>query len=254
MTKSIAIFNQAGGVAKTTLTQNLGYHLSQKRQRILLIDLDPQASLTAFMGLIPDELSQTVYHALVLEKPLPISENIHGVDLVPANIQLSGAEIELSAEMAREFRLKSAITEVSARYDFILVDCPPSLGLISIIALVAVTHLLIPVHCHYKALIGTDQLLATVTKVRKKINPSLKIAGFVPTMFDKRASQDARMLTTIEQQLSPLGTIFPAITRSVAFADASEEHLPLALSKKKHPAVPILTQIADRLLDLTANG
>ncbi|MGH2412493.1 MAG: ParA family protein, partial [Microcystaceae cyanobacterium] len=155
MTFTIAIFNQAGGVAKTTLTQNLGYHLSQKQQKVLLVDLDPQASLTAFMGLIPDELSQTIYHSLILEKPLPIHEKLHGVDLVPANIQLSGAEIELSAEMARELRLKAALSEVCERYDYVLIDCPPSLGLISIIALVAATHLVIPVHCHYKALIGT---------------------------------------------------------------------------------------------------
>jgi chromosome partitioning protein len=247
----VSIFNQAGGVAKTTLTQNLGYHLSQREKRVLLVDLDPQASLTAFMGLVGDDLEETLYHALVQEKPLPIHTNINGVDLVPSNILLSGAEIELSAEIARETRLKTALLEVSDLYDFILIDCPPSLGLLSIIALVASSHLLIPIHCHYKALIGTDQLLATVAKVRRKINPALKIAGVVPTMFDRRASQDARMLETIEKQLSPLGIVFPSIPRAVAFADASEEHLPLALYKSSHPAVPILDKIAKTLIEMT---
>lgn len=251
MAKVIAIFNQAGGVAKTTLAQNLGYHLSVQNQHVLLVDLDPQASLTAFMGLVPDELNSTIYHALVLEKELPVTKDLKGVDLVPANILLSGAELELSAEIAREMRLKSALIPVENDYNFILIDCPPSLGLISIIALVAATHLVIPIHCHFKSLLGTDQLLATVTKVRKKINPALKIAGVVPTMFDRRANQDARMKATIEKELSPLGEIFEAIPRSVAFADASEERLPLALYKSSHPAVPILDRIAQRLIEIT---
>lgn len=251
MPKIIAIFNQAGGVAKTTLTQNLGYHLAQRNLRVLLIDFDPQASLTAFMGFVPDELEQTIYHTLVLEKSLAIKQNIYGVDLVPANILLSGAELELSAEIAREFRLKTALEKLENLYDFILIDCPPSLGLLSIIALVAATHLVIPIHCHFKSLLGTDQLLATVTKVKKKINPHLKIAGFVPTMLDKRASQDARMEATIKTQLGNLGAVFETIPRSVVFADASEERMPLSLYKKSHRAVSVLDNIAEKLIEIT---
>ena len=250
MTRSIAVFNQAGGVAKTTLTQNLGYQLGQKQQRVLILDLDPQASLTTFMGLSPNELKKTIYQSLVLEAPLPIHKDIHDMDLIPSNIHLCAAEQELTAELMREMKLKKALSEVSGSYDFILLDCPPSLGLLSILSLVAATHILIPIHCHYKAFMGTDQLLATISKVRKAANPNLTIAGFVPTMLDKRASQDQRMLAAIQEQLGQVGEVFPAIPRTVAFADASEEHKPLALYKDNHPAVTILKNIATRLLEL----
>ncbi len=250
MTRCIAVFNQAGGVAKTTLTQNLGYHLGQKKQRVLLIDLDPQASLTTFMGLVPNEMTKTIYQTLVLNDPLPIHKNLHEVDFVPSNIHLCAAEQELTAEIMRELKLKKALTEVENEYDFILVDCPPSLGILSILSLVAATHILVPIHCHYKAFMGTDQLLATISKVRKAANSTLEIAGFVPTLLDKRASQDYRMLSAIKEQLGALAPVFPAIPRSVVFADASEEHKPLALYKKNHPAVMILEQIASNLIEL----
>jgi chromosome partitioning protein len=124
----IALFNQAGGVAKTTLTMNLGYHLAQRENRVLLVDMNPQASLTIFMGLVPEELPATLYEVVVEEKPLYIVEEIHGMDIAPTNQDLRIAEMQLVGAELRDFRLKQAIEPIETDYDFILIDCPPSLG------------------------------------------------------------------------------------------------------------------------------
>ncbi|MBW4565795.1 MAG: ParA family protein [Mojavia pulchra JT2-VF2] len=244
MSQIIAVFNQAGGVAKTTLTQNLGYHLAQLAHRVLLIDIDPQASLTIFMGKVPRELGQTVYNAIVDELPLPIHEGIHGMDLAPANISLSTAEMQLVNASMRDFRLREAIEPIQENYDFILIDCPPSLGLLSYISLVAATHVLVPLETHFKAFEGTGELLKTVATVRNKPNRKLQIAGFVPTKYDARNSQDTRTLAAITEQLASAGTVFAPIPRSTAFVDASEERMPLAVYDPKHPSVAILKKIA----------
>jgi chromosome partitioning protein len=247
MSRIIAVFNQAGGVAKTTLTQNLGYQIAQLGHRVLLIDIDPQASLTIFMGLVPRDLGQTVYNAIVDELPLPIISGIHGMDLAPANISLSTAEMQLVSTAMRDFRLKEAVDSAESLYDFILIDCPPSLGLLSYLALVAATHVLVPLETHFKAFEGTGELLKTVDTVRKKANRKLQIAGFVPTKYDVRNSQDTRTLAAITEQLAPAGTIYPAIPRSTAFVDASEERMPLAVYDPKHPSIQILKKIAQSL-------
>jgi chromosome partitioning protein len=158
-TRIIALFNQSGGVAKTTLTQNLGYHLAQKKKnRVLLVDIDPQASLTTFMGLEPDELETSIHASIVEGKPLPVMpELIHGMSLVPADINLAASEMQLAGAIAREYRLKNALVTVQENYDFILIDCPPSLGLLSIISLTAATHILVPVQCQFKSFKGTTR-------------------------------------------------------------------------------------------------
>jgi chromosome partitioning protein len=247
----IALFNQAGGVGKSTLTQNLGYHLSQQGYRVLLIDMDPQASLTKFMGLIPKELNKTVTDAIIDEQPFPIHSGIHGMDLVPANRVLSGAEMQLVSASMRDFRLKEAIELVQADYDFILIDCPPSLGLLSYISLVAATHVLVPIETHLKAFEGTDELLQTLAHVKKKANRQLQVAGFVPTRYAKANSADVRAHAAITEQLSNWGKVFPPIPRATAFVDASEDRAPLAEYDSKHPAVAILEQIVQSLESLT---
>ena len=244
MTYIITLFNQAGGVGKSSLTMNLGYHLGQRKKRVLLIDMDPQASLTAFMGLEPSDLEDTVYESVLLGSELPIQSKMYGVDLVPANINLSGAEIELVVADMRDIRLKEALEPIRDQYEFILIDCPPSLGLLSYISLVAATHVLIPIQTHYKALKGTELLLNTIARVRSRANKNLAIAGIVPTLHEAQTVQGSTNLEAIHQQLSRIGTIFPPIPRSIAFADASQEHLPLALFQPKHPAVKVLKKIA----------
>ncbi len=247
MSKVIAVFNQSGGVGKSTLTMNLGYHLSQRKHRVLLVDMDPQASLTAFMGLEPFDLNQTIYESIMAAAPLPIHTAAHGVDLVPANINLSGAELELVVADLRDYRLKDALADAIAPYEFVLIDCPPSLGLLSYISLVAATDVLMPIQTQYKSLKGTELLLKTIARVRSRANKSLGIAGIVPTMHEARTVQGSMALQSIQDQLAKIGTVFPTIPRSVSFADASQEHVPLAMYQPKHPAVPILKQIARSL-------
>ncbi len=258
MSKIIAFFNQAGGVAKTTLAMNLGYQLSQlspprKKQnyRVLLIDLDPQATLTNFMGLEPEKLEKTIYDAVIDQKELPIHSDIHGLDLVPSSVDLSSAELELVVADMRDLRLKYALEPIQKDYDFILLDCPPSLGILSYIALVASTHVLVPIQTQYKSFLGAELLLQTVTRVRSLPNRNLKIAGFIPSMYDARNTQDERTLNAIQEQLDSVAPVYEPIPRSTAFADASEDKQPLAIFKPKHPAVKILKQIAQALTKLS---
>jgi chromosome partitioning protein len=245
--QTIALFNQSGGVGKTSLTMNLGYHLAQRHHRVLLIDMDPQASLTTFMGLEAHELTYTVYHAIAQDEPLPIHPDLHGIDLTPANIHLSAAEMELVLAEFREIRLKDAIAPIQGDYDYILIDCPPSLGILSYISLVASTHVLVPIQTHYKSLVGCDLLLETVARVRQRANRTLKIAGFIPTMHEAQTVQGKTSLSTIEIQLAQVAPVFPPIPRSITFADASQLHVPLALHAPKNPAVNVLQQIVDHL-------
>lgn len=250
MTKIIALFNQSGGVGKTTLTMNLGYHLGQKKNRVLLVDIDPQASLTTFMGVDPEELDRTIYESVVGEEPIQIIEKINGLDLVPANINLSAAELELVSSLMREIRLKNALASVADQYDFILIDCPPSLGILTVLSLVAATHVLVPIQTQFKSFQGTDLLLNTVARLRKAANRHLKIAGFIPTMFDGRTAQETRTYKAIKEQLSPLATVYEPIPRSIVFPDASEKRLPLALHQPKHPAVSVMKKIVNKLEQL----
>ena len=248
MSKIIVLFNQAGGVAKSTTTQNLGYHLSMRQHRVLLVDIDPQASLTSFMGLEPSELETTLYDALLLqdeeEQPLPIHKNLHSMDLLPANIELANAEQELIFAELRELRLSQVLEPVRDNYDFILIDCPPSLGILSHISLVAATHVIVPIQCQFKALKGTDSLLKTLARVRKRLNPQLKIAGFLPTMYQTSNSLDKRTLESISQQLGEVATIFPPMPRATAVAEAAEFGRPLALCPNKHK---LTLQLFDQL-------
>jgi chromosome partitioning protein len=224
MSRVIALFNQAGGVGKSSVTMNLGYSLAQHDRRVLLIDLDPQASLTLFMGLEPSELKHTIYESLLADQPLAIHSNLHGMDLVPANIRLSGAELELVTADMRDMRLKDALQPAHKNYDFILIDCPPSLGILSYISLVAAEYVLVPIQTQYKAFCGAEMLLSTVARVRSRANRTLKIAEF--------------------------GKIFAPIVRATAFADAAEAHQPLALYSPRHPSLEILDTIATHLTTL----
>ena len=229
---------------------NLGYHLAQRGNRVLLVDMDPQGSLTIFMGLLPEELPATLYEAIVEEKPIYLVEDLHGLDLAPTNQDLRIAEMQLVSADLRDFRLQQALEPIAGDYDFILIDCPPSLGILSYISLVAASHVLVPVQTQFKAFEGTNLLLDTYARVRTKINRQLKIAGFVPTIYALQNSQDVRALAALQEQLSPQGTIFPPVPRATAFADASENRVPLALYQPKHPAVAVLDSIAQSLEEI----
>lgn len=247
MSRIIVLFNQSGGVGKTTLTMNLGYALAQRRHKVLLVDLDPQASLTTFMGIEPTELGTTLYDALLQDAELPIHKSLHKMDLVPTNINLSVAELELVTALSRESRLKNALASVINNYQYILIDCPPSLGLLTVLGLTAATHILVPIETEFKSFFGTGLLLETVARIRQHVNPHLAFAGFVPMKFDKRRSQHNRTYEQMKQELSALAPVFPPVPDSTTFPDAAEERIPLALYKAKHPAIKVFSNLAKSL-------
>ncbi len=243
MSKVIALFNQSGGVGKSTLTINLGYHLALRKNRVLLVDMDPQASLTVFMGLEPADLDQTVANSILEGKLPPIYAGIHGMDLIPSNITLSAAEIQLTSVMAREWKLKRTLEMIPSHYDFLLIDAPPSLGILSILSLVASTHVLVPIQTQYKSFKGTELLLDSISQVRTHVNHDLKIAGVIPMMYAASNAQDKAILSAIQEQMSVIATVYPPIPRATAFADASMERLPLAIYSPKHPATKVMDEI-----------
>ena len=186
---TIAIANQNGGVGKTTTTMNLGAALAEAGDRILLVDLDPQGTLTIAHGFDPDGLSNTIYTALVdssFDVKQAILHTVNGPDLIPANLDLSAAEVELLNEIGRETFLKDALRPIASNYDFVLIDCPPSLGLLTINGLVAANVIIIPVATQYLRFRGLKLLLETIQRVRDKFNPSLPPPHFLPTMFQAR--------------------------------------------------------------------
>jgi chromosome partitioning protein len=243
----ITIYNQSGGVMKTSLTMNVGYHIAQHGRKVLLIDMDPQASLTVFMGLEPADLTQTIADSILNEAPLAIQHGIHGMDLLPSNIMLSAAEMQLTSVMAREWRLKRVLEPILDQYDVFLIDSPPSLGILSVLSLVASTHVLIPIQTQYKSYKGTELLLDSVKQVQTYVNSELKIAGVVPTIYAASNAQDKSILGAIQEQLGAIATVFPPVPRATAFADASMEHSPLARYSPSHPAVKVLETIATEL-------
>ena len=191
VSRTICISNQKGGVGKTTTAINLAASLAAGERRTLLLDMDPQGNATSGLGLKPDTLKGTIYDALLRARPL--AELVHPTDLrflgvVPSTADLSGAEVELVGEERREHRLKDALEQAKLEYDYVFIDCPPSLGLLTVNALAAADSVLIPLQCEYYALEGLSQLMYTVELVRKQLNPALGIEGILLTMFDGRAN------------------------------------------------------------------
>lgn len=250
MTKVISFFNQAGGTGKTTLAMNLGYSLAQRKHKVLLVDMDPQSSLTVFMGIQPHELEKTIAQSVLDRAPVSILENLHNMDLLPSNLTLSAADVRLATAIAKETRLKKALAPIESDYDFILIDCPPTLGVLSILSLVASTHILIPMQTQFKSFVGLDLLLGTIGELQQEgVTSDLKIAGVIPNLHD-RTSQSREILEAVTEQFTGIAPVFPPIPRAVAFADASMQYLPLAAYDPKHPAVDVLNIISENLESL----
>lgn len=185
----IAIVNQKGGVGKSTTAVNLGACLALNGRKVLLVDLDPQANASSGLGVKQRPGAGCVYDLLVNEFPLSsvVKETqVNNLYLIPSSIDLAGAELELVSQFSREARLKQAISQAEKQYDYIIIDCPPSLGLLTINALTAASHIIIPIQCEYYALEGLSQLLETVKRVKAHLNNSLKVAGVLMTMYDSR--------------------------------------------------------------------
>ena len=231
MPRILAVVNQKGGVGKTTTTVNLAAALAQAGRRVLLVDVDPQGNATMGSGIDKRTLARTVYQALLGLGELSgirVRAERGGYDLVPANRELAGAEVELVELPSRETRLKAALERVAADYDYILIDCPPSLSLLTVNALAAAHRVLIPMQCEYYALEGLSDLVGTIKRVRANLNPALDIAGLLRTMYDPRNTLSQQVSRELEAHFGDkvFRTLVP---RNVRLAEAPSYGVPAVL-------------------------
>jgi chromosome partitioning protein len=226
-----ACTNQKGGVGKTTTVINLAAYLALAGTRILVIDLDPQGNATSGLGIDRRSIERSSYDALVDRTPIDgliVRTAVDGLDLVPSTPALSGAEVELVGVAARERRLAASLAELNGRYDRVLIDCPPSLGLLTVNALTAADGVLIPIQTEYYALEGLSQLVNTIRRVREGLNPRLELDGVLLTMYDARTRLSAQVATEVRRHMN--GTVYDTVVpRSIRLSEAPSHGLPIAL-------------------------
>ena len=229
MARIIAIANQKGGVGKTTTAVSLGASLAASEHRTLIIDCDPQANATSALGFPKDPARRTLYQALILGEPaerITIDAQVEALDLIPSDRNLVGAAVELVSMENREYRLKAAIERIREKYEYILIDCPPSLDLLTLNALAASDSVLVPIQCEYLALEGVSELLDTLVRLRRTINPSLAIEGILLTMYDDRTTLSKQVAADLRSFFG--GQVFESvIPRNVRLAEAPSHGMPV---------------------------
>ncbi|TEX50903.1 MAG: chromosome partitioning ATPase [Actinomycetales bacterium mxb001] len=247
----LAMVNQKGGVGKTTSTVNLGAALAEYGRRVLLIDFDPQGALSVALGVPAHQLDRTVYNLLMDEgctvDDVIVPTKVPGLDLVPSNIDLSAAEVALVNEVAREHALARALAPVLDRYDYIIVDCQPSLGLLTINALTAANGVVIPLECEYFALRGVKLLTDTVTKVQGRLNPRLQVTGVIATMYDPRTLHTREVLARVVDAFGDQ-VFHTVISRTIKFPDATVAGEPITVFAPSSPAAEAYRQLARELI------
>ena len=249
MTRTIAVANQKGGVAKTTTVASLGAALAELGQRVLLVDLDPQACLTFSLGLDPETVQLSLHDVLLgrVSAGMAVHPTEDGPDLLPATIELAGCEAMLLTRTGREYTLRVALEELLASYDVILLDCAPSLGVLTINALTAADEVLVPLQCETLSHRGVGQLLDTVQDVQRLTNRGLRVLGVLPTLFDSRTSHARAVLADVSARYG-LDVVEPAIAKSVRFAEAPARGRSILRTAGRTPGAAAYRALARRLV------
>jgi chromosome partitioning protein len=249
VTRLVALANQKGGVGKTTTAINLGAALAARDQSVLIIDMDPQGNATAGLGLRAPE-GKSTYQLLLKDvavNELAIATAFAGLAIVPGSADLAGAEVELTTLMAREYQLRRAIEGEIDRYRFVLIDCPPSVGLLTINALTASHEVIVPVQCEYLALEGLGQFVGLVDRVRRYLNPELRLRGVLLTMFDRRTNLSQQVADEVRQHFP--NTFRATIPRSVRLSEAPSHGLPISAYDPRSPAADAYAALAGELME-----
>lgn len=250
MSKTIAIANQKGGVGKTTTTVNLGACLAALGKKVLIIDIDPQGNTTSGLGISKADVNNCIYDVLINDvepKDAILETKVANLYTLPATIQLAGAEIELVPTISREVRLKKAIATVKKQFDYILIDCPPSLGMLTINSLTAADSVIIPIQCEYYALEGLSQLLNTIRLVQKHLNTSLQIEGVLMTMFDARTNLAIQVVEEVKKyfQQKVYTTVIP---RNVRLSEAPSHGEPIIIYDPRSKGAEVYAELAKEVI------
>ena len=251
MGRIIAIANQKGGVGKTTTAINLSACLAEKGQRVLVVDIDPQGNTTSGLGIAKDNVDNTIYEVMLQE--IDISDAIckdifENLDIIPSNVNLAGAEIDLIDIENREYILKNAINTVRNNYDYVILDCPPSLSMLTVNAMTAADTVLVPIQCEFYALDGLSQLIYTIELIQESLNPDLYIEGVVFTMYDARTNLSLQVVENVKDNLKQ--TIYKTIIpRNVRLAEAPSYGLPINLYDKRSSGAEAYRMLADEVIE-----